>query len=83
VLSSRWSAAAALYLVPECQGHGLGMRILQALMEKAIEQDARLLTLNARVAKMQFYQKFGFKPVGEVFASTKTGVPHIKMQKAV
>jgi predicted GNAT family N-acyltransferase len=69
--------------VPECQGVGLGMRILQALMKKATEQEARLLTLNARVAKMQFYRKFGFKPVGEVFASTMTGVPHIKMQKAV
>jgi predicted GNAT family N-acyltransferase len=30
---------------------------------------------------MQFYQKFGFEPVGEVFASSTTGVPHIKMQK--
>jgi predicted GNAT family N-acyltransferase len=70
-----------MVVVPEYQGHGLGMRILQALFEAAIERGASLVILNARVKKMQFYQKFGFKPVGEVFASSVTGVPHIKMQK--
>ncbi len=66
---------------PECQGQGLGKTILQALTEAAIQRGASLLTLDARVAKMQFYQKLGFEPVGEVFPSSRTGIPHIKMQK--
>jgi hypothetical protein len=68
---------------PEYQGQGLGKRILQTLTELAINQGASCLVLNARVAKLQFYQKMGFEPVGEVFASSMTGVPHIRMQKIV
>ena len=41
------------------------------------------LGLNARVTKVQFYQRSGFEPIGEVFASSSTGVPHIKMQKEI
>lgn len=72
-----------MVVVPEYQRHGLGMRILQSLTEAAAERGAGLLILNARITKMQFYQKFGFEPVGEVFASSMTGVPHIKMQKEI
>ncbi len=72
-----------MVVVPEYQGHGLGMRLLQALVEAAIEREANLVILNARVAKMHFYQKFGFKSAGEVFASSMTGVPHIKMRKEI
>ncbi len=72
-----------MVVTPKCQGQGLGLRILQALTEIAIEQGARRLVLNARVAKVKFYQKAGFESVGEVFASSMTGVPHIKMQKEI
>jgi predicted GNAT family N-acyltransferase len=70
-----------MVVLPECQGQGLGKRILQALTEAAIERGASRLILNARVTKVKFYQKFDFESVGEVFASSMTGVPHIKMQK--
>ena len=68
---------------PEYQGQGLGMLILQALTEVATHQGAGLLSLNARVTKVQFYQRSGFEPIGEVFASSSTGVEHIKMQKEI
>ncbi|PMB53033.1 GNAT family N-acetyltransferase [Fischerella thermalis CCMEE 5201] len=70
-----------MVVVPECQGQGLGMRILQALSEMAIERGASHLVLNARVTRVKFYQKFDFEPVGEVFASSMTGVLHIKMRR--
>lgn len=66
---------------PELQGQGLGAYILRALTEAAAQQGAALVVLNARVMQAGFYQKFGFESVGEVFASSMTGVPHIKMQK--
>jgi len=66
---------------PEMQGQGLGAYILRALSEAAAQQGATFVVLNARVMQAGFYQKFGFKPVSEVFASSMTGVPHIKMQK--
>ena len=70
-----------MVVMPEHQGHGLGMRILHVLIEVAVERGASLLTLNARTTKVRFYQKAGFETIGEVFASYTTGVPHIKMQK--
>ncbi|MGK7934957.1 MAG: GNAT family N-acetyltransferase [Xenococcaceae cyanobacterium] len=68
---------------PEYQRQGLGTLILKTLTEVAINQGASLVTLNARVAKMKFYQRYGFEIMGEVFASSSTGVPHIKMQKQI
>ena len=70
-----------MVVASEYQGRGLGTRILKALTNSAIDRGATLLVLNARVSKTQFYQKFGFEPIGEVFASSMTSVPHIKMQK--
>ena len=66
---------------PEYQGRGLGTQILQALINSAIKQGAKFLVLNARVTKTEFYRKFDFEPIGEVFLSSMTGVPHITMQK--
>jgi hypothetical protein len=66
---------------PEYQGRGLGKRILQDLIDRAITLGATTLILDARVMKMGFYQKFGFEPIGEIFPSVMTGIKHIKMQK--
>ena len=68
---------------PEYQGQGLGRIILQTLIEAAINQGANRLVLNARIPKVKFYQKSGFETIGKVFASSSTGVPHIKMQKEI
>lgn len=68
---------------PEYQRQGLGTIILQTLIAIATERGASLIVLNARVAKMRFYEKHGFKSIGEVFASASTGVPHVKMQKKI
>ncbi len=68
---------------PGYQKQGLGKRILQTLIKTASARGGQLLSLNARVTKIKFYQKFGFEPVGGVFASSMTGVPHIRMQKAI
>lgn len=72
-----------LVVVPEKQRQGLGKQMLQALTQLAARKGAERLTLNARVVQMEFYQKSGFQPVGEIFPSPKTGVPHIKMQKKI
>ena len=68
---------------PEYQRQGLGTLILEELTKVATNNGASLVILNARVTKVQFYQRCGFEPIGEVFASSSTGVPHIKMQKKI
>jgi predicted GNAT family N-acyltransferase len=72
-----------MVVLPEFQGQGLGTQILQGLTTAARERGGILLLLNARETKATFYQKFGFEPLGEVFPSSTTGVPHIKMQKRI
>ena len=66
---------------PKYQRQGLGTLILTTLIATASDRGASIIVLNARVAKVQFYQEHGFQSIGEVFASASTGVPHIKMQK--
>jgi predicted GNAT family N-acyltransferase len=68
---------------PTYQGCGLGKSILQALIELAVEQGAKRVILNARVEKAGFYQKHGFQVIGEMFASSMTGIPHVRMQKCL
>ncbi|WP_404784753.1 GNAT family N-acetyltransferase [Altericista sp. CCNU0014] len=72
-----------MVVLPEFQGQGLGARILQGLTAAAIDRGAALLRLDARVEKVPFYQKFGFESFGNVFPSSMTGVPHIRMQKKI
>ena len=68
---------------PDYQKQGLGTQILQTLVELAIAEGAKKLILHARVSKIDFYRRFGFKPVGEIFPSPSTGVPHITMEKEI
>ncbi len=72
-----------MVVLPELQGQGLGARILAGLTTEAVESGAVLLWLNARVTRAPFYQRFGFESFGDVFPSSMTGVPHIKMQKKI
>jgi GNAT superfamily N-acetyltransferase len=66
---------------PEYQGQGLGKIVLQKLIQEAIDRGCHLLVLNAKIAKVGFYQKLGFETIGEIFESVVTADLHIKMQK--
>jgi predicted GNAT family N-acyltransferase len=68
---------------PEYQAKGFGSQILHSLINLAREKGARTIVLNARVTRVDFYKKFGFTTMGDIFASASTGVPHIKMQRFI
>lgn len=59
------------------------MQILQTSTKAATQQGAGFLVLNTGVTKVPSYQQAGFKPIGEVFASSSTGLPHLKIQKEI
>ncbi len=63
------------------RGAGLGQAVLQALLEKALEQGCHRITLHAQTAAQAFYARLGFAPSGEVF--DEVGIPHITMIKSV
>jgi predicted GNAT family N-acyltransferase len=66
---------------PGYQGQNYGSRILSFLIEKAQQEGAIALTLNARTTTIGFYQKFGFQTYGKQFPSSTTGIPHIAMNR--
>jgi predicted GNAT family N-acyltransferase len=68
---------------PEYQAKGFGSQILHSLVNLAREKGASTIVLNARVTRVDFYKKFGFRTMGDIFASASTGVPHIKMQRFI
>lgn len=61
----------------EWRGRGVGSSILQALITRARDKGVRRLVLNAQVAALSFYARFGFTAVGEIFQ--EAGIPHREM----
>lgn len=56
-----------LAVAPEMRGRRLGVRLMLALVDTALANDARHLTLEVRVSNRSaqgLYEQFGFDPVG-------------------
>lgn len=54
-------------VAPEVRGRRLGLRMMLALVDEAIGNDARHLTLEVRMSNtsaQSLYERFGFDPVG-------------------
>lgn len=60
-----------------CRGLGLGAQVMTTLIEAADQQGLQTLTLHARQSASAFYERFGFRAVGEAFE--EAGSPHIEM----
>lgn len=63
------------------QRAGLGSRLLHHLLSQAWRAGARRVVLAARRVAVPFYRRHGFTEYGPVFASAKTGLPHITMMR--
>lgn len=54
-------------VAPEVRGRRLGLRMMLALVDEAVANDAKHLTLEVRVSNtsaQSLYERFGFQPVG-------------------
>jgi RimJ/RimL family protein N-acetyltransferase len=58
---------ARIFLVPRFQRRGVGTRVVRALMEiaKADSQPVELTVLRANLGARRFYERLGFRVVGE------------------
>jgi len=56
-----------LYLQPDLQGKGIGKALVEAVLDEAFEGEGRYLRLkvNRTNKSIPFYQKLGFKIIGE------------------
>ena len=65
-------------VVTETRGRGLGMRVLRAAVEECRALGAKEIRIEAQVYAVGFYEKAGFRVLGEEFL--EDGIPHIEMR---
>jgi len=61
------------------RGQGLGSRVMAVLLDEAARLGITGLVLHAQTAAEDFYRRFAFVPMGEVFM--EAGIPHIAMAR--
>lgn len=61
------------------QGKGYGTKLLQYVMDWAVNTGKKSIWCNARIMATEMYRKFGMQPVGEGWV--KYGIEFIKMEK--
>lgn len=64
-------------VLKEYRGKNIGAELLTLIIEKAKEMGAKELHIGAQTYAVGFYEKFGFKTVGEEYMDEH--IPHIDM----
>ncbi|RZK89931.1 MAG: GNAT family N-acetyltransferase [Pedobacter sp.] len=65
-------------VLPNDQGKGFGLQLLQYLVDYCKSQGIKNLWCNARVSAIGFYKKIGFETVGEPYERNQ--LAYIKME---
>ncbi len=65
----------------DCQGRGLGARIMGELERELTSRGIRHIYLHARVSAVGFYEKQGYTASGDEFIEVT--VPHVRMDKEI
>lgn len=73
-----WAKLERIAVLAAWRGHGVGKRLVEALLSQARAQGLRRHRLNAQCQALDFYRGFGFEPVGEVFLDA--GIDHREMR---
>ncbi|RAK06520.1 hypothetical protein C8C77_12359 [Halanaerobium saccharolyticum] len=81
-ISQEISQISQMVVNSSVRGNGIGTEIMKKIIDKAIQKNSEKIYLNARLNAIDFYRKFDFKTVGEVFPSFKTKIPHQRMEKS-
>lgn len=65
-------------LLPEHRGQGLGLLLMRELLRYAASPEAPKVVLDAQCYAIPFYERLGFRTVGEEFLDA--GIPHRRME---
>ncbi len=68
-------------VLPEWRGKQVGSAVLEALLNVARSRKLVHVELAAQTQVTGFYERHGFKKVGEIFMDA--GIPHIMMQRTI
>lgn len=66
-------------VIDDARGRGVGAQLLAFLEGEARQRGAVRFTLSAQVGARGFYERVGYRAVGEVY--DEAGIPHIDMQR--
>lgn len=66
-------------VLPSHRGLGIGVRIVEQLLDAAEKRDDGSVVLHAQTHAQAFYEKFGFVAEGSDFL--EVGIPHIVMRR--
>lgn len=64
-----------------CQGQGLGRKLLEEIEKQLLRRGFSEISLHARLSAAGFYEQLGYDRASEVF--TEVGLPHVRMQKSL
>ena len=65
-------------VVKPWRGRGVGTALLRAMVEEGRRRKLERLALNAQLEAVPFYERAGFRALGEVFEDA--GIPHRRME---
>ncbi|WP_421935134.1 GNAT family N-acetyltransferase [Pelagibius sp.] len=64
------------------RGQGLGARMIEYILDRLRGEDTvSQVRLGAQIHALKFYERFGFRPVGETYLDA--GIPHQDMELAL
>ncbi len=68
-------------VLKEWRKQGVGSALLQWMIEEMKSSGRQQAMLNAQTDAVKFYEKFGFRVVGDMFMDA--GIPHVQMHLAL
>ena len=63
------------------QRKGVGTALVQCMEKIAMDRGAKRMVLDARIKTIDFYQRFGYMPKGEIFEKSFAPGGHVFMEK--
>jgi predicted GNAT family N-acyltransferase len=79
--AGRWGQIGRMAVLTANRKHGIGASILGELEEEAKRRGLAGVKLHAQVAAMGFYEKMGYRRVGDEFE--EAGMPHVEAHKSL
>jgi len=70
-----------MWIHPDLRGLGHGHELLSEVEARLAGEGVNLFILHARQSAAGFYEKNGYRPVGDLF--TEVGCPHLRMEKRI
>ncbi len=80
-LDSRRAKLRQMAVSGECQGQGIGRRLVESVEDCLVQQGFQVVELDARREAIGFYEKLGYIPKGDEFISVT--IPHQRMTKVI